>query len=544
MTSHHGPQLTSQNGSEPSSLQHYLHVLRRRKWIILQAVILAPLAAVVYSLHQSHLYRATAEVWLNSKDVGAAIAGVGSPYVDPVRLGNTSADLARIPAIAAAALKTAQISDRTPADLLANSSVTPKTNADLLDFNVDDPVPQTAATLATAYAAEYVKYRHLLDTQQLKRLEAQLATQIKQLEAVGQTRSALYLSLVQKQQQLQALEALIQPPVLTRPAQGAAQIQPRPVRNAILGIFLGLVAGLGLAFLRDALDTRVRTADEIAERLGLPLLARLPEPPARLRNENKLSMLEEPDGLHAEAFRVLRTNLDFVNLERHAQIIMVTSALEAEGKSTTVSNLAVAYARSGRRVIVVDLDLRRPLLDKLFGLGKRPGLTQVALGQLTVEDALTPIPVSDPRSRSIAAGLTNGQVEMQGLLEVLPAGPLPPDVGEFVGSRMLTEIFEQVRQMADIILVDSPPLLRVGDAITLTAKVDAILIASSTKEARRPMLNELRRVLEGVPVDKLGFVLTGAGLRDGYGYGYGYGYGLGGYYAPPSPEATRATYSS
>jgi Mrp family chromosome partitioning ATPase len=133
---------------------------------------------------------------------------------------------------------------------------------------------------------------------------------------------------------------------------------------------------------------------------------------------------------------------------------------------------------------------------------------------------------------------------MQGLLEVLPAGPLPPDVGEFVGSRMLTEIFEQARQMADIILVDSPPLLRVGDAITLTAKVDAILIASSTKEARRPMLNELRRVLEGVPVDKLGFVLTGAGLRDGYGYGYGYGYGLGGYYGPPTPEATRATYSS
>ncbi len=493
---------------------------------MLQALVLAPLVAIVYSLHQSHRYQATAEVWLNTKDVGAAVAGVYSPYVDPIRLGNTSADLARVPSVAAAALKAAHVDDRTPGDLLANSSVSPKTDADLLQVSVIDPVPGMAAKLASAYANAFIRFRHNLDTQQLKRLEAQVATQIKQLEAIGDTHSALYLTLVQKAQTLQALEALLQPPVLTRPALGATQVQPRPVRTAILGFFLGLVAGLALAFLRDALDTRVRTAEEMAERLGLPLLARLPEPPARLRNEHKLAMLDEPENVHAEAFRVLRTNLDFVNLERRAQILMVTSGLEAEGKTTTVANLAVAYARAGRRVIAVDLDLRRPYLDKLFGLGKRPGLTQVAIGQLPLQDALVPIAVSDPSSRSVAVGLTDdGRHDAQGLLELLPCGPLPPDVGgEFVGSRMLTEIFEQLRHMADIILVDSPPLLRVGDAITLSGKVDGIMVVSNTTQARRPMLNELRRVLESCPAEKLGFVLTGTHLEETYGYGYGYGY--------------------
>src|SRR5207247_6981470 len=119
---------------------------------------------------------------------------------------------------------------------------------------------------------------------------------------------------------------------------------------------------------------RVRKAEEIAEQLGIPLLARLPQPSRGLRNKNRLAALEEPDGAAAEAFRMLRTNLDFVNIDRSAKTIMVTSAVESEGKSTTIANLAVTLARSGRRVVLVDLDLRRPYLDRFFGLGGRPGV--------------------------------------------------------------------------------------------------------------------------------------------------------------------------
>ena len=519
---------------ETSTLQHYLNVLRRRKWIVLQAALLAPLAAVLFSLHQEKMYRSTAEIWLNSRDFSAFVAGASAPYVNPERLGATSSDLARVPTVAEDALKRAGVKGRTSGDLLANSSVSPKPGSDLLAFKVDDRVPAVGARLATAYAQAFIAYRTELDTQQLRRAITRVNTQIKQLESIRNTKSALYLTLVEKQQQLQAIEALLTPPVLTRPAEGGAQIQPRPVRNGIVALALGLLIGLGLAFMREALDTRVRSAEEIADRLGLALLSRLPEPPARLRNEGKLSMLEEPDGVHAEAFRVLRTNLDFVNLERRAQIVMLTSALEAEGKSTTVANLAVAFARSGRRVIAVDLDLRRPILDKLFGLGKRPGLTQVAIGQLPIEEALVPVAVTSSRNGSFAGLATNGSGQVQGILEVLPSGPIPPDVGEFVGSRTLTEIFEQLRHLADIILVDSAPLLRVGDGISLSGKVDGMLTVTNFATCRRPMLNELRRVLESCPAAKLGFVVTGTHLEDGYGYGYG-GY----YYAPRSAAEQR-----
>jgi len=390
---------------------------------------------------------------------------------------------------------------------------------------VNDLVPAIAARLATAYARAFVSYRHRLDTQQLQRAEAQVKLQIEQLEAIGNTRSPLYLTLVQKLQQLQAVEALLTPPILTRPATDSVQIQPNPLRNTFLGLFLGLVVGLGLAFLREALDTRIRSAEEVEERLGLPLLARLPEPPARLRNENKISMLEAPGSVHAESFRIMRTNLDFANVDRGAQIIMVTSALEGEGKSTTIANLAVAYARAGQRVVAVDLDLRRPFLDKLFALRKRPGLTQVALGQLPLEEALIPIPISDPRARSVELGLATNGSAGGGSLEILASGPVPPDAGEFVGSRALSAILHSLRGMANIILVDSPPLLRVGDAITLSGTVDAIVVVSNLEYARRPILTELRRVLESCPANKLGFVLTGANLEDSYGYGYGAGYG-------------------
>ena len=152
----------------------------------------------------------------------------------------------------------------------------------------------------------------------------------------------------------------------------------------------------------------------------------LPEPSRKHRTENQLVMLEEPEGALAEVYRVLRTNVEFANLDRKARTIMVTSAVEAEGKSTTIANLAVALARAGRRVILVDLDLRRPFLDRFFNLEDRPGLTHVALGRVTLDEALTAIPIIDvhPGNHGSAG---NGHGTANGLLEVLPCGPVPPN---------------------------------------------------------------------------------------------------------------------
>lgn len=515
---------------EGATLHDYLRVVRRRKWILLQAVILVPLAAVLFTLSQEPLYKATSSVLITNQDLSAAVLGIES-FVDggsSERVAQTQADLARTQDVAERTVEAAEV-DMTAREFLSISSAEPRTDADLIDLDVEHPDRAAAIALASAYATEFAEFRLELDTQTIDTALAGVEQRLAALELEGRDRSALYRQLEERQQQLQELKALqgqgIYP---VSEATTAEQVRPRPVRDVLIGILLGLVLGFGLAFLRESLDTRVRTAEEVAERLGINLLARLPSPPRKLASKEGIAMLEEPTGAQAEAFRVLRTNLEFVNLDRHAQVIMVTSALESEGKSTTASNLAVALARARKRVALVDLDLRRPFIARFFRLDGRPGLTQVALGHVELEDALVPIAISDPAPRNgarPAGSVIDEQGRPTGLLEVLPSGPVPPDAGEFVATHAVAATLEQLRERFDVIIVDAPPLLGLGDAMALTSKVDGILLVARLKVLRRQTVNELRRVLENAPASPLGFVITNAQTEKGYGYGYGHTYG-------------------
>jgi non-specific protein-tyrosine kinase len=243
-------------------------------------------------------------------------------------------------------------------------------------------------------------------------------------------------------------------------------------------------------------------------------------------------MLADPASTAAEAFRMLKTNLEFALLDRDVKTLMVTSSVEREGKSTTIANLAVALARAGKRVVLVDLDLRRPHLHKFFGV-EGPGLTEVALGRVHVTEALAPVAVGGQSTgrkrfgRSRGGGetaLDGSAVQTAGRLEVLAAGPIPPDPGEFVGRRAVREILAELTERADIVLVDAPPVLHVGDAMTLTAVVDAVLVVTRMNVVRRNMLSELGRALARTPVPVVGFVTTAAQEEEGYGYGAEYGY--------------------
>lgn len=557
---------------ESSTLRDYLRVVRRRKWVILQAVALVPLTAVLLSTRQERLFEAEAEVLL-SRPLAPSLTDPQDPTIaprSPERVAETEAELARVPDLAERTLEAAGVEDRTAQDFLAASEVSAKQNTDLLEFRVTDHLQGLAVRLATEYARQFVDYRRGLDTAAFVNAREEVRENLDKLEAEGDQGTPLYKSLRDEEQQLRMLEALqTSNAFVVREADEAKQVQPRPVRNGILGLALGLVLGIGLAFLWEALDTRVRSAEEIGERLGLPLLGRLPKPPRSLRNNDQLAMLEEPSGVHAEAFRMLRTTLNFITLTRSLRTVMVTSAVEGEGKSTTAANLAVALARLGWRVILVDLDLRRPYLDRFFHLEYRPGITDVVLGHADLDTALTPIafaetdprvaPDEDPswtreavtatpleaaaaspleelltiRSSGLddhlrTAANGDGRSDVRGMLQVLPSGPIPPDPGELVGGEVVADILERLRERADLVLIDSAPLLHVGDAMSLSTRVDGLLLVSRLKLVRKPMLVELQRVLAACPAEKLGFVLADAELEEGYGYGAGaYGYARG-----------------
>jgi non-specific protein-tyrosine kinase len=512
------------HASDAAPLSHLLRVLRRGTWIIALVTCVTTATAVFFSLRQSELYKASAEVYLKSQTLAALLANVTPANEDPQRVADTQARLARVPKVAQLALERAGARDRDPNDLLANSSVSAAPDADFLNFSVTDSDPEMAVSLATAYAYAYTRYRRNIDAASLKQSRHELENEMRALQERGQQSSRLYAALAERDQELRTNELLqTSNASVARPADRAQQIQPRPLRDGILAGIFGLGFGIALAFLGDALNTRVRTAEEIQERLGLPLLAHVYEPVGRLR-DGQLTMLATPYAPDAEAFRILATNLDFISLGHPTSKILITSAMRSEGKSATTANLAVAFARAGRRIAVVDLDLRSPSIDRLFGLPPdEPGVTSVALGRTTLEHALVRIPILD-RDQEIPDADVNGRG--RGVLEVLPSGPLPPNPADFVASAdALNDMLAQLAMRAQLVLIDSPPILEVSDAMALSGRVDGILVVSRLGQTQRPVLNELRRVLDSAPARKLGFVATGGRPAELFRYGYAPPYG-------------------
>lgn len=528
-----GENLEAKPFTHLTTLADYLGVLRRRKWIIIQALIVVPVAAVLLTLSQEDRYSASAEVLLNRENLASTLTGTTDPllFQDPNRLFATQASLARSQVVFED-VSTAIGNVRSPGEVAGATSVFPAGDSDLLVFAAQDGESDVATRMANAYARAYTVYRSELDTQRYRRARLELRGRIDELEEAGVDRSSeVYANLVEKEQDLRTLEELqTSNTTVTRLAVGAEKIQPKPRRAAMLAALLGAALGLVLAFLWEALDKRVRSTDEIQERLGIPLLGRLAAPRRHLRKHARLTTIEEPGSMDSEAFRMLRTSLEFAMLDEKTRSIMVTSALQNEGKSTTIANLAVAFARAGRKVVLVDLDLRRPFIARFFRLEGRPGITTVARGRVSLDEALTPIAlpsaarVDGERGNGAAAGMGNGAASVSGVLHVLPAGEIPPDPGEFVATEAVSKIIAQLTGRADLVLIDAPPLLPVGDTATLSAAVDSMFVVTRINVIDRTTLGELARRLSTVPARVLGFVLAGGSRGEIYGYGYGYGY--------------------
>jgi Mrp family chromosome partitioning ATPase len=218
---------------------------------------------------------------------------------------------------------------------------------------------------------------------------------------------------------------------------------------------------------------------------------------------------------------MLRVRLGLATMGPERRLIMVTSASAQEGKSTTIANLAVALAQAGRRVVLCDLDARRAIIHEFFHLPGQPGLTDVVAGDVALENSLKPVPIP-PKSYWGRSDSQNGHGA--GALEILTLGRTPPDPGEFIGSQRVVEILETLRDRADVVLVDTPAMLAVGDAMTIAGIVDTVLVVVRQGAVRRSALRELGRVLASSPARPLGFVVTGSAVADRYEQGWYYGH--------------------
>ena len=496
------------------ALADVLAVAGRYRSVIILTSIIVPVVALVFSMQQSKVYRATTEVLLDRQDLGAALTGIpnAGTDADPERYARTQATIASVPAVATRAIRLSGVEGITANDLLRNSDVSPRVDSDLLRFTVDNGVARNASRLATAYASAFTRYKLETDTASLRGARRELEGRLADLRKAGAVNSQMYADVFKKVQDLRTLE-LLQSRATVVPATSTEQVQPRPIRSAALGAVLGLLLGLGFAVLWNVLDKRIRSEDEVEAGLVLPLLARLPRYEKKVRGRDVLVMLNDPSHPAAESVRQLRTNLELSVIGSGGKTILVTSAAPKEGKSTTMANLAVALARAGHRVALVDLDLREPMIASAFDLEGRPGITDVTRERVGLEDALVSVRLQPPSVAHAGSYADPGP----GTLNVLPAGTIPPDPGELVGAQRLALVIKTLRQEHDFVLIDAPPILAVGDAVSLSTIADALFVVVRLDAIDRQMLRDMSRALSSCPCAKLGFVVTNVEPKDLYG---------------------------
>ena len=283
-----------------------------------------------------------------------------------------------------------------------------------------------------------------------------------------------------------------------------APIGPRTRMNVLLAAVIGALLAVGAILLLEYLDDTVKTGEELSTLTEIPFLGIIPRMHGNDEAGKRLVTLDQPRSNASECFRVLRTNLQFSSLDRPLRTLLVTSPQPTEGKSTTAANLAVVMAQAGRRVVIVDSDLRRPILHRLFDLPNDWGLTGMLFGE----------------GNRGGDGILSTSVDN---LRFIPCGPLPPNPSEIIGSQRMEALVERLQEVADLVIFDSPPLLTVADATILAARVDGVLLVADCGVTRRDALRKATESLRQVGAHLLGTVLNRVNVRsDGYYYYYYY----------------------
>ena len=493
-----------------ATLRDYVRVIQRRKWVVVGFAVVLTALALAYSYTRTPMYEASARLMYESQLNVADPLSTGG-YVDPsqmqVQLNSVASSIASPDLIASAkaALGPATATFTVSA---APDTQTGQTDASTVSIKAVSSDPKTAARAANAYAKAFTDGRKAKEQERVRAAEQVIQKQLDSFDSATSKQSADYLTLKQRLQDLQILEATVNGNFsIVIPATTPTEpFSPRPMRDAAIGLVAGLILGIAFVLLLDQFDTRVRTPEEAVSIFGMPGLANLRKLPTKVLERQPLFVVGSARSPAAEAVRKLRGNLEFANIDGDLGSFFITSSLQHEGKTLTVCNLAISLAASGRRVVLVDGDLRRPQIHHYLGLTNATGLSTVLTGRSEL--------ISTLHSRSVGPGISSvrvaGENEIAAAedsrLHVLTSGPLPPNPAEMIASRSFAKLMEKLCSDFELVIVDAPALLAVGDTAAIARCVDGLVFLIDLTQARRPALIESATQLSQMPCRKLGLV--------------------------------------
>jgi succinoglycan biosynthesis transport protein ExoP len=485
--------------------------IRRRLPLVLLCMLIGTGLALGISLRQEKQYAASASLLFRDAGFDERVFGsqaLNAANVDPARTAATNVELVSLRVVA----------QRTAADLGTDAgrvsgdiAVGEEGDSDVIPVTATDPDPDFAAKVANAFARNYVAFRRQADRKTIA--NAARLVQDNYYNLTPAERSGEEGRSLQKQiGRLKTLRALQtgNAEVVQRATVPGASVSPRTRRNTVVGLIVGLLFGLGLAALLERADRRLRRPEDLGTAFGLPLLGAIPDSKALASSNGTISELPPSE---KEAFRMVRTRLRYFNVDREVHSVMIGSPSVMDGKSTLSLHLALAAAAAKMKSVVVEADFHRPSIAERAELSPFPGLAEVLTGQTPLDEATQHIAVEER---------SNGQtVERQ--LDVIVAGAKPPNTAELLESREIANLIDRLKQNYDLVVIDTPPLRLVADAIPLTKMVDGVIIVSQIGNVTRDEAIHLREQLEHVDAPVLGVVANRVRQQRGY-YGYYYGY--------------------
>lgn len=524
-------------------VREYLRLLRRQRWLVITTILVVTLSTIAFYEARPARYRATATVFFRPEDPAERFfTQTGQPSTGP----NVESEAAFVKSLAVAEAAALAVPGSTAAELIGQVSSTPLHDTGIIEIHATDQDPSRARDIATAFARAFAENRRQAAVERRKRVADQAGVKLEELQkriaeldaqiggpppslgpddpisAAGPPGSLqaqryaaarLYQQIFERQQLL-----LVEQSLTPAGAEFAAEaaLPRRPVGPGILqavivAAFVGFLLAIGLAVLREYLTGRIRGREDIDEEGEITVLAEIPVERASRRGLRVLAAADQPLGATAEAARGLRTRLQGLDSEKPLRSIVVTSPDPRDGKSFMAGNLAAVYAHAGYRTVLVSADLRRPGLDPVLGFAAQGGgltgllqathLRPAASGSLDGADAATPALHSARVEAALrATDLAN--------LWFLPAGPLPRNPAELLGSEAMSETLAALVAFADIVVMDTPPVLAVADARALAAHADGVLLVTALGQTPRGALKAAMRLLSAPNIRVLGTVLN------------------------------------